>query len=225
MKITSFEISLNSGKVTQQQTNITKYEPPVINKPSTGRTYIAKERDVYGHFLEEMFYNNELAAYTDEDGAKTQEELKEIFLEAYKHNYELRRRFKRYKETIGNLRYRYNKRKLYTQQKPVYLISLQYNSFGVIVVDGRQYYKFLSFQEAYRRCIDFKVADPRFVPPELLSKLRDRVNSADPEWQDWSVPPIRWIEQFERLIGMEAYNSVHFPVGWTREDTPIDCDL
>jgi len=224
MKITTFEVSLNSGKVTQKQTNITKYEPPVINKPKTGRVYNAKDRDTYGAFLEVMFYNNEIAAYS-EDGAKTQEELRDIFLEQYKHNYELKRRFKRYKESIGNLRNKYNSRKLFTLQEPVYLLSFQYNSFGVIVVNGNQYYKFLSFQEAYRRCVDFKVADPRFIPPELLSKLRDRVNSADPDWLDWSVPPLKWIDQFERLIGMEAYNSVHFPPGWTREETPIDCDL
>lgn len=222
MKISSFEISLTKGITQHTDIEVTKYEPPPANKPK-GRKYTPVDRVTYGPFLEELFYNNEIAAYDRE--AKTNTELKTIFLIDQKNNYILKNRFKRYKETIGNLRSKYNRRMLYSQQEPVYLISNPYDTFGYIVLNGKQYYTHISFQEVYRQCLDLKIADPRFIPPDLIEKLRDRKNSEDPQWQDWSVPPAKWIKSFERTIGMEAYNSVRFPQGYTREETPKDSDL
>jgi len=220
MKITSFEVELSKSlPPIETNTKVTKYKPPREVK-TKGRKYEAKDRQVYGPFLEDLFYKNELLAY--EKKAKTNAQLKYEFLDKYKRNYQLRNRFKNYKETIGNLRSKYNRRTLYSQQAPVYIISLQYNEINNIVVDGNRYYQLLSFEEAYERCLEFKVADPRFVPPEYIEKIRDRQNSEDPLWRDWSVPSARWIRSFENKIGCEAYNSVYFPVGWTREDTPND---
>lgn len=220
MKITTFTIALNQPPK-EEKINVTKYQPPQQNKKR--KAYNAKERVVYGPYLERVFYNNELAAY--EGKAKTADEIKFEFLTAFKHHYTIKKRFKSFKESIGNLQTKYNRRDLYTNQNLVYLLSFRYDRFGYITVNGRLCFTLLTFQEAYRRCLDFKVADPRFVPPELIDKLRERKNSADPNWADWTVPPIKWIESFEKKIGMPAYNSVKFRIGYTREDTPVDCDL
>lgn len=223
MKITTFTVSLTGGTpVTKTEQNITKYKPPQ-EKKTVKRKYVPKDRMTYGPYLEKMFYDNEIAAYSKK--AETYQELKFRFLQDHKSNYIIRKRFNQFKESMGNLQTKYNRRKLHYAQAPVYLLSFMYDKFGYILVNGIHYYTYLTFQEAYRRCLDFKVADPRFVPPELIERLRERQNSEDPQWVDWTVPPISWIESFEKKIGMSAYDSVQFRIGYTRLETPLDCDL
>lgn len=221
MKIRSFEISLEKGIQKTSQTNISKVTAK--EEPRKKRKYTPKSRIIYGPYLEKMFYNNELARYT-----KTQRDDKTLrydFLYDYRRNYDLKRRFAQYKETIGTFRTKYNKRELHSEQKPVFLLSLCYSDIGNPCPSMKEWYKNLSFEEAYRKCLDYKIGDPRFIPPELLERLRERKLNEDPDWIDWQVPTEDWLTKFEQKIGMEPYNSVHFPPGWKREDTPIDSDL
>ena len=211
-KIISFEEDL----LKESTKEIVEYVPPK-QRNIKGRKYNAKDRMQYGPYLEKMFYENELARY--EKKQRTNAQLKTDFLRDHDNHYYLKKRFITFKETIGNYRTRYNKRKLYAAQEPVYLLSFQYDEYGIIVVDGKRYYEYLSFEQAYARCIEFKVADPRFVPHGLIKRIRDRITSKDPEFLQWSVPTDKWIRSFENKIGKNAYNSVHFPAGWQREDT------
>lgn len=211
-KIITFEESL----LKETTKEIVEYIPPK-QQTTKGRQYNARDRMNYGPYLEKMFYENELARYTKEQ--KTNGQLKVQFLRDHDNHYQLKKRFITYKETIGNLRNKYNTRRLYAAQEPVYLVSFQYDEYGIIVIDGKRYYEYLSFEQAYERCIQFKVADPRFIPYGLIVRIRNRINSNDPEFTQWSVPTDKWIKSFENKIGMPAYNSVHFPAGWQREDT------
>lgn len=216
IKITTLEVQLNSAiPATEQQTDISKYEPPREEKK--GRKYEGRDRITYGPYLEEMFFNNEIEAYLTEP--KTSKELQYKFLSDHKSNYQLRQRFKNYKITMNNLRTLYNRGTLYSNQAPVYLLSFDYNDTGIIVVNAKYWYKHLTFKQAYERCIDFKVADPRFIQPDKIVMLRDRKNSGDISWSDWSVPPESFIKSIERKIGMPLYNSIKFPNFCTKEET------
>lgn len=216
IQITTLDISLNSAlPPVEQKTSVSKYIPPTIKKK--GRKYEPKDRMTYGPYLESMFYDNEIEAYLTIP--KTDQEHKFKFLNDHKSNYQLRNRFKTYKETIGNLRSRYHRRTLYSLQEPVYLLSFSYDENGTIVVDGRQFYKFLTFKQAYERCLEFKIADPRFIEPDKIVLLRDRQNSSDSTWSDWSVPPDSFIASLEKKIGMQLYDSIQFPTFCTREET------
>lgn len=214
------EVSLSSSiPAEESHTNISKYKPPTEER--RGRKYEGKDRVTYGPYLEEMFFNNELEYYFTQP--RTNKELKYQFLLDHKSNYQLRARFKSYKYTIGTFRNKYNTRTLYSKQEPVYLISLDYNEVGTIVIDGRQYYKHLTFKQAYERCLEFKIADPRFILPEKIELLRDRKNSADISWSDWSVPPESFIKQLEKKLELPSlYDSIKFPNFCTREETMDD---
>jgi len=221
IKITTLEVSLNSAMPHEEShTNISKYKPPVLDKPK-GRKYEAKDRITYGPFLEQMFFDNELEYYLTQP--LSIKELKFKFLSAHKTNYTLKNKFKRYKYTIGMFRSKYNRRELYSTQDPVYLLSFDYNEAGYIVVDGRQYYRSLTFKQAYERCLEFKVADPRFIPHDKIVLLRDRKNSGDPQWADWSVPPDSFLDQLHRTVHRDSmYDTIEFPKFCTREETMQD---
>ena len=221
MKISAFEISLQSGNISDtKETNITKYKAPEQTKPK-GREYNAKIRSVFKQWIGPQLEANEYKAY---DKALTDQDILALLLKKYK-DWTIRKRFHSGKETVGSLRTLYNKQVLYAAQPKTYLVSFPYNKYNHITSTGAPFARQLSFEECYRKCIDYKVADPRFVPPEYIAELRNRQNSEDPQWKDWRVPNEKWIRSFETRIGREAYNSVHFTPGWTREDTPIDSDI
>lgn len=223
MRIRSFEFELDNPIPTEKDTLVvSNYMPPVKEQQEAkkGRAYIPKEREVYGPWLEKTFYDNEIARYFDK--FKTDKEIQYELLSQFTSR-RLRHRFKTYKETINHLRTQYNRRDLYAAQEPHYLLSLRYDDSGIITVDGRGY-KYLYFIEAYKRCIEYKIADPRFIEPEKIEELRNRINSSDPLWNGWVVPDAEWIKRFEHKIQQPAYNSVHFPIGWTREESPEDID-
>lgn len=211
------EVALGSATPPDEShTNISKYEPPTEERK--GRKYEGKDRITYGPYLEEMFFNNELEYYFT--APKTNQQLRYQFLLDHKSNYTLKQRFKSYKETIGNYRSKYNRRMLYSTQGPVYLLSLDYNDAGYIVIDGKQYYKHLTFKQAYERCLEFKIADPRFILPDKIELLRDRKNSDDISWSDWSVPPESFIKQLQTKLRVDnLYNSIQFPQFCTLEET------
>lgn len=222
MKISTFEFELEKAipPTKEKDIVISNYTPPVREQKPKGREYIPKEREVFGPYLEEVFYKNEIARYD-----KKQKEDKQIqyeFLEEFKSSYKLRKRFKDHKETINHLRTLYNRRQLYAAQPSVYLLSLRYNEDGIVTVDGRSWYTYLYFIEAYKRCIAFKIADPRFIEPDKIIALRNRINSDDPNWADWQIPDQEWIDKFERKIDKSAYNSVYFPAQWAREASPSE---
>ena len=214
------EVSLSSSiPAEESHTNISKYVPPTEERK--GRKYEGKDRITYGPYLEQMFFDNELEYYLTQ--ARTTRELKYRFLLDHKGNYQLKSRFKSYKYTIGTFRGKYNRRELYSDQQPVYMLSFDYNDFGYIVIDGRQYYKHLTFKQAYERCLEYKIADPRFILPDKIVMLRDRKNSADISWSDWSVPPESFIKQFQSKVGLDAlYDTIKFPNFCTREETMND---
>ena len=77
------------------------------------------------------------------------------------------------------------------------------------------------FQDCYQRCLNLQIADPRFVPEEYIVALRDKQNQG--EWLDWTVPTQTTIQRLcTRFQLDDLYNSMKFPMGWTREETPND---
>src|SRR5690606_4803084 len=81
---------------------------------------------------------------------------------------------------------------------------------------------YLYFEEAYQLCNHYKIADPRFVEPDVVEEVRNRINSNDRDWLVWRVPDEKWIKTFEEKINRPIYNSVPFPEGWRKEDTPAN---
>jgi hypothetical protein len=202
-----------------KEVEIKEFKPPKP-KGKPGRTYKTRDRIIYGPYLEDVFLNNEYEAYSKE--AKTDRILKRDFLEKNKNNYQLKQQFKNHKLTIGMFRTRFNKGILHANQEPNYLLSICYDEFSHPVAGGMRQYQYLSFEEVYQKCVEYKIADPRFVPLGLIKRIKDKQNSGDPDWLEWRAPPLNWIERFEKKIGKTAYNSLKFPRGWTREETPIE---
>jgi hypothetical protein len=68
-----------------------------------------------------------------------------------------------------------------------------------------------------------KVADPRFVPYDLIVEIRNRQNDNIYEWLEWVVPTDDDIKKLQtKLRVKELYNSVKFYAGFKREDTPTN---
>lgn len=223
MKISEFEIDLSKKKVTSKETQVKKLQAPEIKPKSNKRKYTSTERVLYGPSLQDIFSSNELAAYQEK--AKPDAQIKYEFLKANHRNLSLKRRFKQGKVTIGTLRGLYNRHKLFSNQDTVYLVSFCYNEHGVIVENARNNYTPLYYLEVLKKCIEYKIADPRFLTPEQVATIRDRQNDEDPKWQEWSVPPQHFIDRLAQQIGKEVFDSVYFPRGHSRIESPADWDI
>lgn len=224
MKIQTFEETLGGKFRTTDFENKKIIVPKPIQR-NTGIKYEAEARVTYCHWLFEVFQNNEYLAYKNE--AWTNDIIKRrLLLQFAKKLPSLRNRFRTYKYTIGIFRNYYNDNKLYSAQPPTLLVSFPYNDLGYIQGFGKDHYRILSFEECYRHCINLKIADPRFVQYEHIVEIRNRQVQGEKEWLAWIVPTDKQIKEVAVKAGIkEVYNSVRFPQGWTREDTPIDSDL
>ena len=218
MRISTFEFDLSQPLPPTKQDDIvvSNYMPPIKEAKPKGRQYIPKHRESYGPYIARVLEQNEYLRYENE--WHTDKELQYEFLRT-NNNRSLRAKFKNHKLTINYLRTLYNRRELYSAQPPFFLISLRYNDAGIIEPDGRSA-KYMHFIECYKRCLESKIADPRFIEPEKIVAIRDRINSGDQSWVDWWVPSDEWIATFTDKIGQPPYNSVYFPPGWTREESP-----
>lgn len=235
MKIKSFEMLLSepNKKPKFSETQINQFNPPPVQpKRNSGRSYTASNRVLYKRHLHDVFENNEFLAYTKE--AKTNEVILREFLLAFNRNQKLRYRFKQYKRTIGMYRKEFNEQKLFSSQPPPFLMSFQYDDIGFIVVGGNHRTTYMTFEDCYARCVEFQIADPRFVPHEYIVEIRNRQNEQTTskltklngiDWTNWIVPNEDTIKRLCTKIGIkDLYNSVRFPRGCTREETPIDED-
>lgn len=223
MKIRTFELALNEPYAipkTEEKT-INKVSAPKPIKRNTGNNYKGPNRVTVGPFIQKLLENNEYLAYEDE--AKTNEQIQREILLQFKRHHSLRYQFKSYRKTIGMYRKNYNQQKLYSAQPTPYLVSFQYDEFGFIVIGGNQPRTFKSFLECYQDCVTYKIADPRFIPYELIVEIRNRQNEAIQEWLEWIVPDDNTIEAIAKRAGVkEIYNSVHFARGLTREESPME---
>lgn len=198
---------------------------PKIPPRKVGRTY-QTEGQLVSRWVHDKLEANELLAYQKK--ALTNIELQRELLSRFPSNMSLRYRFKSYKATIGTYRKRFNEMKLYSAQPEPFLASFQYDEVGYIVMGGIYQTTYLMFEECYQRCVDLKIADPRFVPPEYITELRNRKieqlttkKYTGTNWLEWIVPDEDTIKGLKiRLKLKELYNSVRFPKGCTREETP-----
>jgi len=215
MKIRTASIDIESGQTDISVSEVVKYNPPVNpTQLLKNRKYESKDRILYGPYLEQVLFNNEIC-----HEPKTDQDIKFEFLKKYP-IYGLKKRFKQYKESIGTIRGRYNKQELFSAQLPVILVSFCYNEEGRIVANGVSYYQYLSFRECKSKCIEYKVADPRFFSHDQIHEIRSRINSGNEEWLQWRVPTDTQIAELERNIGIDCiYDSIRFLPHLTREAT------
>lgn len=213
LNITSIDVSRNG--IVHKNISIEKYEPPIQTASKRGRKYEAKDRQVFAPFFEQQLINNELTA-----DPKTDRELKyDLLASPHGNSYTLRERFRKHKVSIGEFRTKFNRQELYVQQKPVILLSFTYSRNGRIIASARTDYDYLSFHQCYEKCLDFKVADPRFVEYRKIVLIRNAINNGDPEWADWTVPTDKEIQLLCTQIGVsELYNSVSFLKGYQLGD-------
>lgn len=218
-KITTLDISF------QQQTipNISEvveeiYEPPVLKyKPKTD----AKPRFGAHAVWIPLFIENEIQAMTVKCGGRPDNWLRLQFCSRMKkidskRAYYVRKQITINKITVGTFRNAYNNRKLSKTQDPIWLISMRYNEHGIPI---KNIYEYAHWEDMYQKCIDLKIADPRFITPEEIEALRTAINNEDPNFNNWAVPSAKEIESLTNKIGKEVYNSVYFPCGWAREDS------
>jgi len=220
MRIKTFETSL-TGKSKVSEIEEIPFTIPKARQRNSGRKYESLNRIAFGKHWHRVLEENERLAYDRK--AKDNAQLQREFLQAYPSDMALRYRFKTYKLTVGMYRKKYNQQVLFQSQPPVFLVSFQYDMSSTIVVGGIYPSTYMSFQDCYQRCVNLKIADPRFVPHDYIVKIRDRQNDGDEEWLEWIVPDEKELRTLRRYLQVdELYNSVHFPQGWTREETPID---
>jgi hypothetical protein len=227
-------------------TRITSFEKRGKNKISCVSTEIvsgsipreviqSKPREAHWGegFLSQSFYKlffaNEFLAYNK---AKTKQDLIADIRELHKNNKSLIKKFANGTYTIGTFRKRYNLRKLYKAQPPLFLISFEYNDRGLIVAGGQNHKVIVSFADCVWKCKMLKVADPRFIPHDQIVGLRNK--QLQNEFMDWSVPNEEDIRELRLKINEnleidyrirsneQVYNSVFFDKGSTLEDTPDD---
>lgn len=213
IEITSIDIS--SDNIKHKHISVEKFQPPIQTASKKGREYIAKDRMVFAPHFEKMFYDNEIC-----QEPKTDKRLKYDFLASpHGNNYTLKQRFQKHKESIGGYRTQYNKRNLYVRQNPILLLSFPYSTNQRILASARSDYDYLSFHQCYERCLEFKIADPRFVEYTKIVAIRNAINNGDPQWAEWTAPTDKEIQTLCSLIGVDdLYNSISFLKGYRRED-------
>ena len=213
LKITAINIS--GSDIKHKDISVEKYEPPAQSATKVGRVYQGKDRMVFAPHFEKMFFDNEIC-----QEPKSDKILKYDFLSSpYGNNYTLKQRFRNHKESIGGYRTKYNKRTLSVSQKPVLLLSFAYSPEGRIVSRSNLYYDYLSFHQCYEKCIEYKVADPRFVTYNKIVAIRNAINNGDTEWEDWTAPTDIELKTLCSLLGVEElYNCVSFPSGYKLGD-------
>lgn len=194
---------------------IEMYVPPIRTDVPKGRVYTTTGHAV-GRYLEKVFRENELAHYNRQQPV-TNGHIQRAFLRYFKNRPNIIRRFAKGKQTIGMYRKAYNEQKLYAAQEPVYMISLEYDLSGIPMVGGAKRYSYLTFEAAYQRCLEFKVADPRFFTPETIRKVRSQINSENAEWYDWRAPSEDTLKQITTEIKVAPYNSMYFPQGYGKD--------
>lgn len=211
LQITAIDITSNNIK--HKHISVEKFQPPIQAASKKGREYIAKDRMVFAPHFEAMFFNNEIC-----QEPKTDKRLKYDFLASpHGNNYTLKQRFQKHKESIGGYRTQYNKRTLYVRQNPVYLLSFCYSTNQRIIASARSDYDYLSFHQCYERCVEYKVADPRFVEYKKIVAIRNAINNGDPEWAEWTAPSDKDIQSLCTQIGVDdLYNCVQFLPGYKR---------
>lgn len=219
-KITTFEKSLD-GKVTASVKDITTFDIPTPVKRNSGRIYKSTERDLHTRTLYRLFYENEIKAYYAKP--LTKEQLQERLLSLHPRNRTIRNRLRKYQVTMGMWRKQYNEGILYTSQPQIYFLSFEYDKNGYIVIGGRSPYSYRYFMDCYNKCLIHKVADPRFIPYEDIVAIRNKQIQLDPDWLKWIVPDEVTLQRLRTETGVdELYNSVKFPRGFTREETPTN---
>ena len=180
-KITSF-----SGD-NEKETHIEETKAPSPEKP---RQYKPIERVVYGPFLERLFWDNEKDKERDTI-------LRCVIFDKYGPTKSIVKNLESSKVTINSLRTKYNRGALYSGQKPLLMLSLVYNDEGKPAYSARERYRELTYSDGYQFCLQYKVADPRFVAPEAIAKILDARNDGNPDWLQWSVPNHKQLAELE----------------------------
>lgn len=213
LRITAINIS--GSEIKHKDISVEKYEPPAQSATKVGRTYVGKDRMVFAPHFEKMFFDNEICPEP-----KIDKRLKYDFLSSpHGNNYTLKQRFRKHKESIGGYRTQYNKRTLYVTQKPVLLLSFAYSPEGRIISRGNTFYDYLSFHQCYEKCLEYKVADPRFVAYNKIVAIRNAINNGDTEWADWTAPTDQEFKTLCSLLGVqELFNCISFPHGYKLGD-------
>jgi len=218
MKIVSFKQDKGQEAKVKEQSVDTELVVPKANSRNSGRPYNAVNRETTVHYLYKLFYENELA-----NPPRTNDDLKADLLLTYKHRQAIKRRFKSYQYTINMFRNQYNLGTLWQSQPATFLMSFQYDECGYVVIGGNRIHEYMYFEDCYQRCDNYKMADPRFIPYELIVEIRNRQQQGDPDWLQWMVPTDADIKTLKTNLKVkEVYNSVNFRDGWTREATPKD---
>lgn len=218
-KIKTLDISFHHNSIPAVSEIVEEiYEPPVLRaKPKPD----VKPRFGAHAVWIPLFIENEISAMTVKLGGRDDNWLRLQFCSRMKkidskRAYYVRKQITINKITVGTFRNAYNTQKLSKTQDPIWLLSMRYNERGVPI---KNMYEYLHWEDMYQKCLDLKIADPRFITPEEIEALRTAINNEDNNFLSWVVPSAKEIESLTNKIGKEVYNSVYFPCGWAREDS------
>ena len=226
MEIKSFE-----QKGSHIQKKVTKPAPPIVvenvaERRNSGLVYGVNNPNIWNRDLVKYFYENEFLPKKEK---MTNEVIRERLMYAHRNNRSLRKNFRMHRYSLSTLRTKYNQSKLTSSQPRLILISLTYDENGYPLVgpfNNRFMKDYIFFMEVYTRCCELKIADPRFVPYEYIVEIRNRQIQNEPEWMQWWTPTDKEIKSVADKLNISkpslVYNSVKFPHGFTREETPVD---
>jgi hypothetical protein len=200
--------------------------PPKAESRNSKRRYNPNAKDLYWRrHLAEIYFRNEFLPRKEKLDKKA---ILDNLLKKFPKNEKLKRNFQLYRYTISTFRKWYNESRLVSSQPKNILVSIDYDKNGYPLV-GAFYNKYVNeyiyFEEVRERCVDLKIADPRFIPYEFIVEIRNKQNDGDPEWLTWYAPTDKELKQYEPLLKLPVsrfFNSVEFPEGFRHEDTPVN---
>jgi hypothetical protein len=112
--------------------------------------------------------------------------------------------------SVGKWRTAYNAGTLYSMQEKPLIVSFKYNSLGYVVDDrSGKYYQY--WDDCRQKCIDLRIADPRFFSQEELSAMRVAAVNDDPQFSTWNIPGEDFCEHFKEKIGKDPYKAIKWP--------------
>lgn len=170
-------------------------------------------------FWASVFEENEIQASKTPRGGKDDYQLRSIYLSKLSkvNSYRAfcaRKSLESMKTTVGMYRTKYNKQELFLDQPDVCLMSIRYNEEGFPLKHSSS---FADWSDVRKRCIELKIADPRFFTDEELDKLRNAKISGDSRVDGWRIPSVQEIKRLEAKIGKPIFDSIAFPRGWGRD--------
>jgi hypothetical protein len=112
------------------------------------------------------------------------------------------------KKPIAYQRLLYNRGHLYSaQEKPILLANKYWTDGNLVTSRSRFRPTYMSFKEVQLKCIEFKIADPRFFTMEEIEQMHQSLIKRR-EDREWAIPSIEDLDELFKSIPYDPYRTV-----------------